>query len=93
MDEETDVPDMIPLWGPAVAEVVVEEAVGERQFARLLLTTRGLGCGLNAADGSVDDARPRESSLVEDPTNINNNVFTKPYPIYHHYIVYELLAM
>ena len=47
----------MPLWGPDVVEVVVEEAVGERQLARLLLTTRGLGCGLNAAEGSVDDAR------------------------------------
>ena len=58
MEEDTDVPEMMPLCGPAVVEVVVEEAVGERQLARLLLTTRGLGCGLNAADGSVDDALP-----------------------------------
>ena len=58
MDEDTDVPDIIPLWGPDVVDVVVEEAVGDRQLARLLLTTRGLGCGLNAADGSVDEARP-----------------------------------
>ena len=49
---------MIPLWGPDVVEVVVDETGGERQFPRLLLTIRGLGCGLNAADGSVDDARP-----------------------------------
>ena len=58
MDEDTDVPDMMPLCGPAAVEVVVEDEVGERQLARLLLTTRGLGCGLNAAEGSVDDARP-----------------------------------
>jgi len=56
---------MIPLRGPVVVDVVVEEAVGERQFAKLLLTTLGLGWGLNAAEGSVDDARA--SSLVDDP--------------------------
>ena len=57
---------MIPLWPPEVVDVVVEEAFGDLQFARLLLTTRGLGCGLNAAAGSVDGAR---SSLAEDPRN------------------------
>lgn len=51
-------------------DVVVEEAVGERQFARLLRTTRGLGWGLNAAEVSVEDARARGSSLVDDPRNL-----------------------
>ena len=46
MDEVTDdddAPDIIPLWGPDVVDVVVEDAAGDRQLARLLLTTRGLG--------------------------------------------------
>ena len=57
----------MPLCGPEVVDVVVDEAFGDRQFGKLLRTTRGLGCGLNAAEGSVDDALVWESSLVDDP--------------------------
>ena len=48
------------MCGPptAVDVVIVDETGVERQFPRLLLTIRGLGWGLNAADGSVEEARP-----------------------------------
>ena len=56
MTDDDDAPDIIPLRGPDVVDVVV--AAGDRQLARLLLTTRGLGWGLKAAEGSVEEARP-----------------------------------
>ena len=69
MTDDDDAPDIIPLWGPDVVDVVVEDAAGDRQLARLLLTTRGLGWGLKAAEGSVEEARPGFSSLMEEPLN------------------------
>ena len=83
------------MCGPptAVDVVTVDETGVERQFPRLLLTMRGLGWGLNAADGSVEEARPWGSddrpgdvSTFEEPATKHVG-YSEDSKLYYLYIV------